>query len=98
MFSRENSLSNFDIMKRIQSQRVNDFKGVYTKDQLPDKIEQGSYVIILQSLKGGNGTHWVYLYHTPIFSCYDQSFVLFHHWKLKIRLFPICIMIYKFKI
>ena len=45
MLSLKNSLSNFDIMKIIQSQGVDDFKGVYMKDQLPDKLERGSYII-----------------------------------------------------
>jgi hypothetical protein len=54
MISRKNSLSNFDIMKIIQSQGVDDFHGVFMKDQLPDKLERGSYVINLQSSKDGN--------------------------------------------
>ena len=74
MLSSTNSLSNFDIMKIIQSQGVDDFKGVYMKDQLPDKLERGSYIINLQSSKEGNGTHWVCLYYTPNFSYYYDSF------------------------
>ena len=74
MISRKNSLSNFDIMKIIQSQGVDDFHGVYMKDQLPDKLERGFYVINLQSSKDGNGTHWVCLYYTPNFSYYYDSY------------------------
>jgi hypothetical protein len=74
MLSLKNSLSNFDIMKIIQSQGVDDFKGVYMKDQLPDKLERGSYIINLQSSKEGNGTHWVCLYYTPNYSYYYDSF------------------------
>ena len=74
MFSRKNSLSNFDIMKIIQSQGVDDFHGVFMKDQLPDKLERGSYVINLQSSKEGGGTHWVCLYYTPNFSYYYDSY------------------------
>ena len=74
MLSSTNSLSNFDIMKIIQSQGVDDFKGVYMKDQLPDKLERGSYIINLQSSKEGNGTHWVCLYYTPNYSYYYDSF------------------------
>jgi hypothetical protein len=55
MLSRKNSLSNIDIMKLIQSQRVDDFDGVNMKDQLPDKLERGSYIINWQSSKPGNG-------------------------------------------
>ena len=74
MLSLKNSLSNFDIMKIIQSQGVDDFKGVYMKDQLPDKLERGSYIINLQSSKEGNGTHWVCLYYTTNYSYYYDSF------------------------
>lgn len=74
MFSSKNSLSNFDIMEIIQSQGVDDFHGVYMKDQLPDKLERGFYVINLQSSKDGNGTHWVCLYYTPNFSYYYDSY------------------------
>ena len=74
MLSLKNSLSNFDIMKIIQSQGVDDFKGVYMKDQLPDKLERGSYIINLQSSKEGNGTHWVCLYYTPNYSYYYDSY------------------------
>jgi hypothetical protein len=74
MLSSTNSLSNFDIMKIIQSQGVDDFKGVYMKDQLPDKLERGSYIINLQSSKEGNGTHWVCLYYTPNYSYYYDSY------------------------
>lgn len=74
MISLKNALSNFDIIKIIQSQGVDDFKGVYMKDQLPNKLERGSYIVNLQSSKEGNGTHWVCLYHTPNFSYYYDSY------------------------
>lgn len=74
MISSKNSLSNFDIVDIIQSQGVDDFHGVYMKDQLPDRLQRGSYVINLQSSKDGNGTHWVCLYYTPNFSYYYDSY------------------------
>ena len=74
MISRKNALTNFDIMRIIQSQGVDDFNGVYMKDQLPDKLERGSYIVNLQSSKEGGGTHWVCLYYTPNFSYYYDSF------------------------
>ena len=74
MISRKNALTYFDIMRIIQSQGVDDFKGVYMKDQLPDKLERGSYIINLQSSKDGGGTHWVCLYHTPTYSYYYDSY------------------------
>jgi hypothetical protein len=57
MISSKNSLSNSDIINIIHSQGVDDFQGVFMKDQLPDKLKRGSYVINLQSSKEGNGTH-----------------------------------------
>ena len=74
MISRKNALTNFVIMRIIQSQGVDDFNGVYMKDQLPDKLERGSYIVNLQSSNDGGGTHWVCLYYTPNFSYYYDSF------------------------
>ena len=74
MPSKKNALSNFDIMDIIQSQGVDYFYGVFMKDQLPDKLERGSYIINLQSSKEGNGTHWVCLYYTPNYSYYYDSY------------------------
>ena len=61
-------------MDIIHSQGVDDFQGVFMKDQLPDKLERGSYIINLQSSKEGNGTHWACLYYTPNFSNYYDSY------------------------
>jgi hypothetical protein len=74
MVSLKNALSNYDIVKIIQSQGVDDFNGVYMKDQLPDRLQRGSYIVNLQSSKEGTGTHWVSLYYTPNFSYYYDSF------------------------
>lgn len=74
MVSKNNALSNFDIIKIIQSQGVDDFNGVFMKDKLPERLDRGSYVINLQSSDDGFGTHWVALYHTPTFSYYYDSY------------------------
>ncbi len=75
MISRKNALSNFDIMKIIQSQGVDDFHGVYMKDLLPNKLQRGFYVVNLASSTDQNcGTHWVCLYYTPNFSYYYDSY------------------------
>ena len=75
MFSSKNSLSNFDIVDIIHSQGVDDFHGVYMKDQLPDRLERGSYIVNLASSTDQNGgTHWVCFYYTPTFSYYFDSF------------------------
>jgi len=33
--------------------------GVYSKDELPDKIQKGSYIINLQDSDKGPGSHWI---------------------------------------
>ena len=75
MPSNKNALSNFDIIKIIQSQGVDDFHGVYMKDLLPDKLERGFYVVNLASSTDQNGgTHWTCFYYTPTFSYYYDSY------------------------
>ena len=74
MVSRRNALSNFDIINIIQSQDVKDFNGVYMKDQLPEKLKRGSYIINLQSANEGGGTHWCAFYKTDNFSYYYDSY------------------------
>jgi len=74
MVSRRNALSNFDIMKMIENQGVDDFRMVCMKDQLPDKLERGSYIVNLASSADKKGTHWVCFYYTPTFSYYFDSF------------------------
>ena len=88
MISRKNALTNFDIMRIIQSQGVDDFNGVYMKDQLPDKLERGSYIVNLQSSKDGGGTHWVCLYYTPNFSYYYDSFGFVPPLKIQNKIIP----------
>ena len=61
-------------MKILESQGVDDFQGIYMTDQLPDKLQRGSYIVNLAKSTNSNGTHWVCLYHTPTFSYYFDSF------------------------
>lgn len=68
-----NELSNFQILQILDDFNIK-INGVCMKDQLPDKLKLGFYVINLQSSTQGNGTHWVALYYSPILSIYFDSF------------------------
>ena len=52
-------LTNFEIEKYYQNELK--FDGVYSRDNLPDKIKDGSYIINLDEYYD-IGTHWVALY------------------------------------
>lgn len=68
-----NSLSNNDIYKILKSQGV-EINGIYMKDELPNKLKTGFYVINLQSSNIGNGTHWTALYYNPRQSYYFDPY------------------------
>ena len=38
------------------------YNGIYSKNELPNKLLDGFYIINLQSSKDGHGTHWTSLY------------------------------------
>ena len=52
-------LTNFEIQKYYQNEPR--FNGVYSRDNLPDKIKDGAYVINLDEYSD-IGTHWIALY------------------------------------
>ena len=52
-------LTNFEIQKYYKNQSK--FNGVYSRDNLPNRIEDGAYVINLDEYSD-IGTHWVALY------------------------------------
>ena len=53
------------------------FNGVYFRDNLPDKIKDGAYVIILDEYSD-IGTHWVPLYVNNKTVTYFDSFGVEH--------------------
>ena len=55
------SLTNFEIQKYYQNESK--FNGVYSRDNLPNKIKDGAYVINLDE-HSDIGTHWIALYVT----------------------------------
>ena len=52
-------LTNFEIQMYYQNESR--FNGVYSRDNLPDKIKDGAYVINLDEYSD-IGTHWIALY------------------------------------
>jgi len=54
----DNGLSKCEI-EDILKKRGIEFNGVFSKDQLPKKLNDGWYIINMQNEKSGNGTHWV---------------------------------------
>ena len=51
------ALSNFDIEDYYKG--VKQFGGVYSRNQLPKKMQNKCYIINMQASTDGNGTHWV---------------------------------------
>ena len=52
-------LTNFEIQKYYQNESK--FNGFFSRDNLPNKIKDGAYVIILDEYSD-IGTHWIALY------------------------------------
>ena len=52
-------LTNFEIQKYYQNESK--FNGVFSRDNLPNKIKDGAYVINLDEYSD-IGTHWIALY------------------------------------
>ena len=52
-------LTNFEIQRYYQNELK--FNGVYSRNNLPNKIKDGAYVINLDEYSD-SGTHWVALY------------------------------------
>ena len=53
------------------------FNGVYSRNNLPNKIKKGAYVINLDEYKN-TGTHWVSLFVQPKYTVYFDSFGIEH--------------------
>ena len=68
-------LTNFEIQKYYKNQTR--FNGVYSRDNLPNKIKDGAYVINLDEYSD-IGTHWVALYVKNNDVTYFDSFGVEH--------------------
>ena len=51
-------LSNFDLMEWVKKLGLRHFRGIYSRDQLPQKIQKECGIINLDDIQGP-GTHWV---------------------------------------
>ena len=72
---RRYSLTNFEIQKYYQNKQR--FNGVYFRDNLPNKIKDGAYVINLDEYSD-IGTHWIALYALNNNVTYFDSFGVEH--------------------
>ena len=68
-------LTNFEIQTYYQNEPR--FLGVYSRDNLPDKIKHGTYVINLDEYSD-IGTHWIALYVNNKIVTYFDSFGIEH--------------------
>ena len=68
-------LTNFEIQLYFQNEPR--FNGVYSRDNLPDKIKDGTYVINLDEYSD-IGTHWIVLYVNNKTVTYCDSFGVEH--------------------
>ena len=68
-------LTNFEIQKYYQNELR--FNGVYSRDNLPNKIKDGAYVINLDEYSD-IGTHWIALYALNNNVTYFDSFGVEH--------------------
>ena len=69
------SLTNFEIQKNYQNEPK--FNGVFSRDNLPNKIKDGAYVINLDEYSD-IGTHWIALYVKNNDITYFDSFGVEH--------------------
>ena len=68
-------LTNFEIQRYYQNERR--FNGVYSRDNLPDKIKDGTHAINLDEYSN-IGTHWIALYLNTKTVTYFDSFGVEH--------------------
>ena len=68
-------LTNIEIQKYYQNEPR--FNGVYSRDNLPTKIKNGTYVIYLDEY-ADTGTYWIALYVLNIEIIYFDSFRVEH--------------------
>ena len=68
-------LTNFEMQEYSQNEPK--FNGVYSRDNLPNKIKDGAYVINLDEYSD-TGTHWVALWVNINDVTYFDSFVVEH--------------------
>ena len=69
-----NTLSDSEIDEILKSFKLK-YNGIFEKDCLPEKLENGFFIINLQSSTDGHGTHWTaLLVINPCYAIYFDSF------------------------
>ena len=68
-------LTNIEICEYYKNQPR--FNGVYSRNNLPNKIKKGAYVINLDEYEN-TGTHWISLFLKPKYTLYFDSFGIEH--------------------
>lgn len=66
-------LSNIEIEEILS--KYNNFRGVFSKDQLPNKINDNEIGVINLDNSGGGGTHWVCYYNSS--SLPENKYVIY---------------------
>ena len=66
-------LTDLDLRNIASAYELN-LNGIHMKDQLPDLLNPGWYIINMQSSRNGNGTHWVCLLYDDRETTYFDSF------------------------
>ena len=69
------SINNIEISEYYKNEPR--FNGVYSRNNLPNKIKKGAYVINLDEYEN-TGTHWVSLFVKPKYTVYFNSFGIEH--------------------
>ena len=72
---RPHRLTNFEIQKYYDNEPK--FNGVFSRDNLPKKINDGAYVINLEEY-ADTGTHWIALFYKKNETVYFDSFGVEH--------------------
>ena len=67
-------LSNFDILKIAKHLEIPNFKGVFTRDQLPEKIGNRESGIVNFNTSKEPGSHWVAYFRDSSKKIYFDSF------------------------
>ena len=67
-------LSNFDILKIAKYLKIPNFKGVFTRDQLPEKIGNKESGIVNFNTSKEPGSHWVAYFREGSKKIYFDSF------------------------
>ena len=68
-------LTNIEISEYYKNESR--FNGVYSRNNLPNKIKKGAYVINLDEYEN-TGTHWIALFVKPKYTVYFDSFGIEH--------------------